>query len=353
MAVLSTVLGLFAILLSLAAVVSYQWVSIVPQLGIRTLYHLRKVRIAVAATAITLAVMAKRRARTGRGWFYPGTVMALTPFSGALHASRVIVPLDHPDHVDASEATIDDESMVVGVEIDGRAHAWLVRTLVPHHIVHDTVGGRRIVAAWCAVCNSGLVFDGTVDDQWLHFDPEAVWRRNMIMRDRETGTLWQHSTGEALVGPLEGTHLDVLGGRLMTWGAWRADHPDTTLTRDTTAEEWEGIFPKDVTVRLLTEGGGGRFASWGLGGLTPDDDRLGLLTEVVGIEIDGHAKAYSIETLKEQGTVEDEVGEVSVTVSFDTDGNRADVSVDGQPETFRRTRWLDWFEFHPETMVYE
>ena len=353
MAVLSTVLGLLAILLSLAAIVSYQWVSIAPQLGIQTLYHLRKVRIAVAATAITLAVMAKQRARSGRGWFYLGAVVTLTPLSGALHASQVIVPLDHPEHINASEATIEDESMVVGVEIDGRTHAWLVRTLVPHHIVHDTVGGRPIVAAWCAVCNSGLVFDGTVENRSLHLDPEAVWRRNMIMRDRETGTLWQHSTGEALIGPLEGTDLDVLGGRLMTWGAWRTDHPDTTLTRDTTDEEWEGILPKDVTVRLLTEGGGGRYASWGLGGLAANDDRLGLLSEVVGVEINGQAKAYPIDTLKELGTVEDEVGEVSVTIFFDSDGNRADVSVDGQPETFKRTRWLDWFEFHPETAVYE
>lgn len=116
MAVISTVLGLLAVLLSLAAIVSYQWVSIAPQFGIRTLYHLRKVRIAVATTAITLAVVAKRRADTGRGWLYLGTVAALTPFSGALYASQVIVPLDHPEHVAAVEATIDDESMIVGVE---------------------------------------------------------------------------------------------------------------------------------------------------------------------------------------------------------------------------------------------
>lgn len=353
MAVISTMLGLLAVLLSMAAIVSYQWVSIAPQLGIRTLYHLRKLRIAVAVTALTLAVMAKRRARGDRGWIYLGTVLALTPLSGALHASKTLVPLDHPEHVDAADVTIDDSSMVIGVEIDGQAHAWLVRTLVPHHIVHDTVSGQPVVAAWCAVCNSGIVYDGTVNNQSLHFDPEAVWRRNMIMRDRETGTLWQHSTGEALVGPLNGSQLDVLGGRMMTWEAWRAAHPDTTLTRDTTVEEWIGLFSKEFTVRFLTGGAGRKFASLGFGGVTTDDDRLEMLAEVIGVEINATAKAYPVETLKEQGTVEDEVGGVSVTVAFDTDGNRVDVSVDGRPEPFKRIRWLDWFEFHPETAVYE
>jgi hypothetical protein len=353
MAVIATVLGLLAILLSLAAILSYQWVSFGPHLGIRTLYHLRKIRIALAGTALTLAVMATRRARGTGGWGYLGVVLALTPLSGFLHAPKVIVPLDRPAHVDAATATIDDSTMVLGVEIDGQAHAWQVRTLVAHHIVHDTVGGQPVVAAWCAVCNSGVVYDGIVDDQRRHFDPEAVWRRNMIMRDRETGTLWQHSTGEALVGPLETTRLDGLGGRLMTWGAWRSDHPETTLTRDTTAAEWTGLFSKETTEWILTDGAGPKFASRGFGGLTQDDDRLGMLTEVVGVEIDGQAKAYPVETLRDLGAVDDEIGGQPVTVSMDVESNRADVTVDGQPEPFKRTRWLDWFEFHPATAVYE
>ncbi len=352
MAVTASVLGLLAVFLSLAAIVSYQWVSLAPQLGIRTLYHLRKIRIAVAVSALSLAVIAKRRAVGDRGWVYLVTVLALTPLSGALHASKTLVPLDHPKHVDAGEATIDDDSMVIGVEVDGQAHAWLVRTLIPHHIVHDTVSERPVIAAWCAVCNSGLVYDGTIEERSLHFDPEAVWRRNMVMRDRETGTLWQHSTGEALIGPLGGSQLDVLGGRLMTWEAWTDDHPDTTLTRDTTADEWDGLFSKDFTREFLLDGAGRNFASRGLGGVTANDDRLGMLTEVIGIEVEGHAKAYPIDRLQERGRVDDEVGAVPVTVRFDPEGNRAEVSVAGQSEPFKRTRWLDWFEFHPDTAVY-
>lgn len=137
----------------------------------------------------------------------------------------------------------------------------------------------------------------------------------------------------------------------MTWEAWTTDHPDTALTRDTTAEEWNGLISKEIMLRFLTDGGGPTALK--PRGLMSDDDRLGMLTGVIGVEINGYAKAYPVETLKEQGTVEDEVGRTPVTVSFDTGGNRAEVSVDGQPENYKRTRWLDWFEFHPETAVHE
>jgi hypothetical protein len=355
MTLLSTVFGFIAIGLSLAAVLAYQLLPLVPRFGIRLLYYVRKIRIVVAGTAITLAIEAKRRSRSSRGWLYVGVVLALTPFSGFLHAARILVPLDDPEHVQADDASVTDESMVVGVEVDGHAHAWLVRTLVPHHIVHDSVGGHPVVAAWYAICKSGMVYDGTVDDRELHFDPEGVWRRNMIMRDRETGTLWQHATGEALVGPLGDAKLDVLGGRLMTWEAWKSDHSDTTLTRDTTDEEWTGLLPKAWTARSLTEMLTDHVIPSVIAspGSKTVDDRLGPLADVVGVDVDGHARAYPVETLVAHAPVTEVVGDSSVSVSFDGTRNRAEVLVDGQPVDVKRTRWLEWSEFHPETTVYE
>lgn len=61
---------------------------------------------------------------------------------------------------------------------------------------------------------------------------------------------------------------------------------------------------------------------------------------------------FRLSGLEGPGPVEGGIDGGSVSVAFDSDGNRADVTVNGQPETFKRTRWLDWFEFHPETAVY-
>lgn len=191
--------------------------------------------------------------------------------------------------------------------------------------------------------------DGTVEGRPLQFDPEAVWRQNMVMRDRETGTLWQHATGEAILGPLEGTRLDVLGGQLMTWGAWKADHPETTLTRDTTAGEWNGILSKAATYRVLADDG---VLTAVVPRLARRDDRLGPLTEVVGVEVGEQARAYPLATLEQLGALEDEVGGVPVSVTFDRRGGRVDVEATDATASFKRTRWLEWSEFHPETSVF-
>jgi hypothetical protein len=350
MSFFSTAIGFAAVGFSLAAVFVYQLVPFLPRVGIRALYHVRSVQIAIASTAVTMAVVAKRHSKSPRAWLYLVVVIVLMPLSGVVHAPRILVPLDEPDHLSADAAGIDDDTMVVGIEIDGDAHAWQVRTLVPHHIVHDRVGNRPVVAAWCAVCNSGMVYDGTVEGESLHFEAEAVWRQNMVMRDRETGTLWQHATGEALIGPLDGTHLEVLGGQLMTWDAWREAHPETTVTRDPTASEWEGALSKETTGLVLADSGPmTALVPW----LVKRDDRLGPMTEVVGVELGGHARAYPLDRLKRRGAVADELGGVPLTVTFDSGRNRVNVEATNGIATFKRTRWLEWSEFHPETSVFE
>lgn len=179
---------LFALLVSLASFVSSRCVCLAPGLAIRTRYNLGKIRIADVSTALTLAVIAKRPPSGARGWGCLGMVLALTTLRSAASLKDPCLS-SHPEHVETSRATIDERSMVIGLEIDEQAPAWPVRTLVPHHIVHEPVGAQLVLAAWCAVCNSHLVYDGTVDAWSLQFAPATVWRTNTIMRDRETGKL--------------------------------------------------------------------------------------------------------------------------------------------------------------------
>ena len=56
-----------------------------------------------------------------------------------------------------------------------------------------------------------------------------LWNRSLVMRDAETGSLWSHIRGEAMQGELTGTKLVPLSTELVTWEAWRTEHPDTTV----------------------------------------------------------------------------------------------------------------------------
>jgi hypothetical protein len=49
----------------------------------------------------------------------------------------------------------------------------------------------------------------------------------MTWFDHDTGTIWSQPLGEAIVGPLKGTVLEVLPSTLTEWGEWKRLHPDT------------------------------------------------------------------------------------------------------------------------------
>lgn len=54
----------------------------------------------------------------------------------------------------------------------------------------------------------------------------------LVMRDRETGTLWSQLTGKAIDGPLLGHELTLIPTRVVSIQQWRALHPDTTVYED-------------------------------------------------------------------------------------------------------------------------
>jgi hypothetical protein len=68
--------------------------------------------------------------------------------------ARVMLPKDgipaiwEPEFVPASEAGIPDDHMMIGVVINGEAHAYSMEILDRHEIVNDVVGGRKVITTW-------------------------------------------------------------------------------------------------------------------------------------------------------------------------------------------------------------
>lgn len=56
-----------------------------------------------------------------------------------------------------------------------------------------------------------------------------LWDRSLVMIDEETKSLWSHLLGEAMQGPLKGSHLEAIPAEMATWEAWRREHPSTTV----------------------------------------------------------------------------------------------------------------------------
>lgn len=153
------------------------------------------------------------------------------------------------------------------------------------------------------------MFRANIDGKTLSVDLEGLKGLNFVMRDRQTGSLWQQATGRSFEGPLKGKRLEMVDFLLTTWGEWRKLHPDTLAVMPDPhyLDRYRGTAPvlpqrAQADPRIERE----------RGSKLVDDPRLPDREQVVGIEMRNAQKAYPIALLRRQTIVNDKVGSTPV-----------------------------------------
>ncbi len=132
------------------------------------------------------------------------------------------------------------------------------------------------------------------------------------MRDDETGSWWQQVTGEAIYGPLKGQRLRPVVHDELTFALWKRETPSGRVLRPDNAvlaagkyapADWEARMQnvKVTTSRLV-------------------DTALSARTLVVGVKVNGAARAYPLEALQKQSPVLDDLGGVPIMLVMAEDG---------------------------------
>jgi hypothetical protein len=159
-----------------------------------------------------------------------------------------IPPIDYPEFVspDDADSFLVDAEPVIALDIAGDARAYPARILIWHEIVNDEVGGVPVSVTYCPLCNTGIVFRRPViDGELLDFGTSGkLYRSNLVMYDRQTGSLWPQALGVAAQGPLLGTELELVPAQLVSWGDFKQAHPDgRVLSIETGFSRDYGINP--------------------------------------------------------------------------------------------------------------
>ncbi|MCA9931503.1 MAG: DUF3179 domain-containing protein [Anaerolineales bacterium] len=114
----------------------------------------------------------------------------------------------------AADDWLDSNDLIVGYADGNAAFAYPVRILNFHEIISHEVNGRAVMATYCPLCRSGIVYDRTVNGEMLLFgNTSALYESDMVMLDHQTGSYWMQVSGEAIVGTLTGTRLTSLPAR--------------------------------------------------------------------------------------------------------------------------------------------
>ncbi|MFB3043508.1 MAG: DUF3179 domain-containing protein [Nitrososphaerales archaeon] len=241
-----------------------------------------------------------------------------------------IPPLFAPEYVRADDAPwLAPSHLILGYENNRDSRAYPLLILNWHEIVNDKIGGRDVVITYCPLCRSGIVFDSTVDGRVLSFgNTGSLYESAMVMYDKQTESYWWQVGGIAIQGPLEGTELTTLPSVISTWREWRETHPDTlVLSRNTgfvrnyDVDSFAGYDRKDTP------------PGWPVSRL---DERLAPKEFVVGVSINGVAKAYPISILGESAFMDEVGGEhlLVITKASEKLGAVFHARIDGAPLTF-------------------
>ena len=226
-----------------------------------------------------------------------------------------------------------------------------------------------------------------------------LYRSNKVMYDRLTNSLWNQLTSRPVIGPLwnSGIKLDFFPVMLTTWEEWLALHPDTTvLDVDTGVYHRSFYVSEDDPEAIYFD----YFNNPRTMFPVPDrDDGLTTKDIVLGVRLNGAAKAYASSALRAHRIVNDVVGGEDIVVigSAAGEGARAYyrggrtfalahgddaaadrrlpsmlvdaggvqwrvtedclVSAAGESQKLARipthmSFWFGWYQFHPDTELY-
>ena len=130
------------------------------------------------------------------------------------------------------------------------------------------------------------------------------------MRDEETGSWWQQVSGEAIMGPLKGSHLRSVFCDEIAFGIWKKENPQGRVLRPNAELDPKNYAPVDWEKRMLRTKVATSQAS---------DARLEQRTLVIGVVIGDVARAYPAEALQKQSPIIDDVGGTPVVLMLGDD----------------------------------
>jgi len=208
---------------------------------------------------------------------------------------------------------------VIAVEIDGKAKAYPLNMLSIHEIANDTLSGVPILATFCPLCNSGIVYDRRLthkgENHLLDFEVSGMLRKSdMIMADKQTETWWQQLEGKAIVGDLAGAELKVVPSLILSVKDFFDRYPNgKILSKSTGIKDAEESYGYNY-YKNYDRTDGKPYERF----FDPNqiEKRLPAMERVVDIRNRGEFKIYPFSVIAKTGVINDEFNSKNVVLFY-------------------------------------
>ena len=299
--------------------------------------------------SLALAVSLNVFAITKNGFDLTGALIPVDEILSGGPPRDGIPAINEPKFESAGEADwLRDKDRVLALVIQGQARAYPIRILNWHEIVNDKVGDQRFAVTYCPLCGTGVVFSTNIANTSLQFGVSGLlYNSDVLLYDRNTESLWSQIMGKAVAGKLKGTLLPQIPVTHTSWKDWVKNHPDTmVLSRDTGSRRNYRNSPYagyEKTRRLYFKVSHKSPANY-----HPKE-------RVIGVEINGHFKAYPYKELSKNGKAEftDSFAGSNLKISWNEEAQSGNITnTDGKALPVISSYWFAWFTFHPDTEIY-
>ncbi len=259
-----------------------------------------------------------------------------------------IPAIDQPQFIEADQVNfLKPEDRVLGLNYQGIQKAYPIRILNWHEIVNDQFGDEPVLITYCPLCGSGVAFSANIADKNYHFGISGlIYNSDVLLYDRETESLWSQLLHQAVSGPMSGTRLDPIPVTPTRWLDWKNRYPDSLVLSTKTGHirnyQHDPYQNYQIDRKLWFP-------------VAETNYSYHPKTWVLGIDIEGQAKAYPFsELMKMPSTFNDTLSQTTIKVKFDKSHQSAEVfDNNGSQLPAVTTFWFAWYAFHPETLIFE
>jgi len=229
--------------------------------------------------------------------------------------------ISNPTYVGKEEglAMFFSKEPVLAVSINGQAKAFPLNMLTVHEMVNDNLGGVPILATYCPLCNSGIVYNRNLSVKGkttlLNFEVSGMLRNSdMVMMDTKTETLWQQLTGEAIVGFYNKATLKVIPSMIVSVDEFFMRYPyGKILSKKTGIAKAEKYYGYNPYVNYDKKDGKPMkffFSS------NKIDKRLPAMERIVDIKSKGSYKIYPFSEVSKTSVINDNFKSAKVVVFY-------------------------------------
>lgn len=257
-----------------------------------------------------------------------------------------IPSIDNPRFTPTGEVDfLREDDQVIGFSHNDEHRAYPFRVLIWHEIVNDVVGGKPVMATYCPLCGTAMMFSRTYQGQVLTFGVSGLlYNSDVLMFDRQTRSLWSQLGLKAVAGEWVGTDLEWLPSEQMTWAAWRERYPDSQVLNTDTGHRrdyvnlpYGGYFNSPEVMFPVRE----------------NRHDLPAKDWVAGVRHAEAEKAYPLAQLPSGEWLSDTIGGAPVTLRYTEASGHFEINdAEGNPIPVVHVFWFAWQAFYPDTQLW-